>query len=1035
MTGSEKYGAQLRLEKRKKKMLSVHAKAAILYEEVFDETDSLQRSDQQRVLMRAKNIRDQIEIIFGREIDRSHALRHIYRLASRDFPEHKLKLKIVLSHSKMRSCGTQKDQNWFVEVRTSLSIFDEWNKSFEVFYNDPDQCSSDDLLWHLCMSAIFCGGIGSFVWLKSFISVVMVGLVQLIQIIDEKTSHYWVDLRTDDVSMPRNLRDEHGEVATRLWRVDATSLVLMNRVISCSNRSPASADLVIKDLAQRIETWLRLSCGHALTMEELCRSGVMYLEVVHALPASQPMLSSAMSDFSNACITLQDLVRLAYEPVDIGCFTPDLPPGAIRKHSSDSMCYVDEKQSLDKEFLGQLLKIVQSSDSPDRDLHLIIAQSTISGRSALAAWYLDLLCNRGLKTSSVATYHGALAMRWLAAVGYSNLETCDEARVNEIFEELFDDLPVMNRHYDYVLERGQDFFRFISHRYRWDFQMPRALTQRAGLPPFIRADVIPVWVVNAAVSYLLTSNSVADLEEHKNLALILILGHRTGLRISEILKIRLYDIEVSEAWWIAVRESEFGSNKTFSALRKVPLGALLTTSELDLFRDLVSFRKSFFGGQNPKRVLLFGVNGTPSGLFDQGYVSKYVSDLLSQIFGRRVVFHSLRHTALTALEVIMSGDNDKFARTITGYSSDQILLIRKRIFGARDYLCYWQLAGIAGHIDPKATLENYMHATSLLFYRIMARFEKPVDSLLVRNIGGVSKTLITQRAGSNASISGLDYDAVCRVLSKKIEPLISNRITLVTSADPVDPIPSNIRTRYRSDVLTCYLALRYIEKRATVQEAAINAFTSQKHVTRWVNGARRILDRYQTVRGRSRLIDSDRTTDRRLILTPGLPNSQVELSEALEAIVAFREVYQSDRQLLFWATDYLLSRVSVENTGLRFSSIDDLARFLGLLTRYYPVVRFLVILHPLRSADATASLKKWSAAYPGLNCRIGAQTVVNSSLYPDGRALLMLRHPDEEALLLRVSQTERQYGKFASHALKFIFHMLSIMMPDPAAGD
>ena len=112
------------------------------------------------------------------------------------------------------------------------------------------------------------------------------------------------------------------------------------------------------------------------------------------------------------------------------------------------------------------------------------------------------------------------------------------------------------------------------------------------------------------------------------------------------------------------------------------------------------------------------------------------------------------------------------------------------------------------------------------------------------------------------------------------------------------------------------------------------------------------------MRGKSRLIDSNRLAERRLVLTPGLPNSQVELSEALEAIVAFREVFQSDKPLLFWATDYLLSRVSVENTGARFSSIDDLARFLGLLTRYYPVVRFLVILHPLKAADATASLKK-----------------------------------------------------------------------------
>src|SRR5690606_10047170 len=135
------------------------------------------------------------------------------------------------------------------------------------------------------------------------------------------------------------------------------------------------------------------------------------------------------------------------------------------------------------------------------------------------------------------------------------------------------------------------------------------------------------------VRYFLLKNTKVDAFLYKQLALIVIVAHRTGMRISEILKIRLVDVEDSAAYWVQVRESEFGGHKTASARRKIPMGALLTERELALFEDVFSIRKVLFRDSNPARVLLFSADGSATGLFDQGYVSKIVSTLMSNVYG------------------------------------------------------------------------------------------------------------------------------------------------------------------------------------------------------------------------------------------------------------------------------------------------------------------------------------------------------------------------------------------------------------------
>lgn len=1027
----EVYGAKARRDARKKRALRIESKTSILYQEMLFGSDEGNRLPNSQYLHRLDKLSTLLIETYSARSERSVAFSYAADLAIRDFPEQKQKIKKIFDLSVYEGLGTTHDLAWWDEAHLGLRLYRRWHDELAIAYTCGLKDDPDQNIFHIAMSAIFNGAIGSEVWLSAFLNMILSPKVEFILIEDGDKPQYWVDLQTESSLVPRNKYIEKTEVSTRLWRVDATTLVLvlsyLRNLKSASNQNPVDRASVIRSL----EVWTKSKKNRIVHINRLCKIGVFSLESRQYLAVNQPMLKTIVGGYASASIILDDLVGVTHDKeAQIDPTYSIIKDELFRSDTRRQKRYIDERKSLDKKYLASLLDIVNHSENLLDDLNRLAMTTDISGRSVLIGWYHYLLAQRGLKTSSVATYHSVLAKRWLSACGFTRLSACDESNINNLFDELFDDLPVSNRHHDYVLERAQDLFRYMKEVYQWDFAMPNALKQRIGDPSFIRADVIPLWVVNGAVSHLLQDGPSIELVVRRQLALILVIAHRTGMRISEILKIRLHDVENSQAMWVFVLESEFGGHKTASAKRKISLGTLLTEMELQLFEDILSNRKLMFDENNPRRVLLFSADGSAKGMFDQGFVSRVISDLMSEIYGRRLVFHSLRHTALTALEVILDGRHDGFAAAITGYSQNKIDAIRKRVGGRRKYDTYWQLSGVAGHINPKSTLENYLHTTPFLFYRVLAEYDRELSVDFLKTMLGVTQTLIKRNSGIRGCQQVLHYDAVCRIVNKMVTPYVKNHVQLLRTQEPPTPIPQSVTTKNKSDVLTCYRVLQQIERGRTVQQASNETYANTKLVAQWEKSAKRLLEQYKTIRGRSRLIDSERLKTGRQVLAPGLPNTQLELSEAVEAIAAFRQVYISEREHLYWAVDYVLSRVSVENTGLRFSYPADLNRFIRLMTRYFEPSRFRVTLHPLIGMDPQHQLKIWQETSIGVLGRISTERVTNANMYPLGRALLVLRHPEEELRMRMALEQGLSYEEFASHTLQFIFHMLAIMLPE-----
>src|SRR5690606_33618792 len=116
---------------------------------------------------------------------------------------------------------TTHDFAWWNETQLGLRLCRRWRDEFSVAYTSSQNADPLNQIFHIAMSAVFNGAIGSDVWLSAFLDMILSPRVEFIVLADGDNPQYWVDLQTDSSSVPRNKRDENSEVSTRLWRIDA----------------------------------------------------------------------------------------------------------------------------------------------------------------------------------------------------------------------------------------------------------------------------------------------------------------------------------------------------------------------------------------------------------------------------------------------------------------------------------------------------------------------------------------------------------------------------------------------------------------------------------------------------------------------------------------------------------------------------------------------------------------------------------------------------------------------------------------------
>lgn len=255
--------------------------------------------------------------------------------------------------------------------------------------------------------------------------------------------------------------------------------------------------------------------------------------------------------------------------------------------------------------------------------------------------------------------------------------------------------------------------------------------------------------------------------------LLLIVIRRTFLRPIEAYSLRLDDIYVSDEIYLKYRRNEYAGYKTASAKRNINLSLFLKSDEIEILMKYLRWRHRVTGGNH--RALLFSQSTTHEKMFDRKTINVPSIDFLSGYAGRRIAFYSLRHTGISAMQIVLNADED-FARIVSGYDVNQIKKLKSQL-QTGNLGSNFQLSALAGHLSAVTTITIYSHFTDYLLYKALSSRQWRVSKkLLVNLLGERSKYISALSSSKTAELFDEKTVEASRVVNKKysIKPIRNN---------------------------------------------------------------------------------------------------------------------------------------------------------------------------------------------------------------------------------------------------------------------
>ncbi|WP_201586270.1 tyrosine-type recombinase/integrase [Psychrobacter sp. HII-4] len=332
-------------------------------------------------------------------------------------------------------------------------------------------------------------------------------------------------------------------------------------------------------------------------------------------------------------------------------------------------------------------------------------QSTLQEK-AIVGWLLSKA--RTCKVSSVQTYSNTITSRWLALTQDTNLKSYQEEDFITLYSEMIE-LSKTTKAKNSVATLINEIHQYMVKHYHTKPMAPLITSDK----PHHKVGYISEQMFQAILDKI--NSLTTNVDEKQALSLALILGHRCGLRIGEIVKIRLRDVAETQNY-LEIRNNKFGNNKSLSALRRVLLAQLLTESDIKLIKR-VYIKRSGDKGQ----TLIASQDGMS---YNAQTISKMLTHLIKEVTGLSyLTTHHLRHSCLTNFQ-LMSFLYDKdyqfnghpsttFLKSLLPYESAQAASIVNHFETNLAYKKIYALAGIAGHATPSTTFSSYVHFTDI----------------------------------------------------------------------------------------------------------------------------------------------------------------------------------------------------------------------------------------------------------------------------------------------------------------------------------
>lgn len=324
----------------------------------------------------------------------------------------------------------------------------------------------------------------------------------------------------------------------------------------------------------------------------------------------------------------------------------------------------------------------------------------------LILWMLDLnAINKATSTLS----------RYLTEVGEAFLygtrdEGITDYRVHQ-YEFLYDSIIAKKN----TLNIGytQTVLNSLHQSLKKHLGAPHVHLQRENDPKIVSSSLISLDLYKHIL--VSVSNQIALSSYNKSMMkVIFTLLYRTGLRINELLGIRLTDIEYDRDTYsdinLIIRSNSHRTLKSDDGTRRITLSVLLKPGE---FKELQAY---FIERTRHKKEgkYLFALEGLSTPL-DRGSVDRVFKEVIGPHY-QHLVLHSFRHNALSNMAVILRC-RQKVLDIFTDYTEDEAQRIKEDLLGKMRIKSghHWDaLMEFAGHADLDTTFSSYIHTVDII---------------------------------------------------------------------------------------------------------------------------------------------------------------------------------------------------------------------------------------------------------------------------------------------------------------------------------
>lgn len=379
--------------------------------------------------------------------------------------------------------------------------------------------------------------------------------------------------------------------------------------------------------------------------------------------------------------------------------------------------------------ISNILK--QSTTTAIASLEALASQTQISAQLGLIYWVSDLL-GTSMKLTSIKRYLSEVGNWFLYFVQDQDLTVWDSEDFVDLYEKIIYQTSKNKPGYTATVLRP------LHQSLQKHFLGIPAVTIASKSDGVVVEPVLISPIMYAHIRNLIQSSALSR-HNQKILDIIFILLYRTGMRINELLGLKLIDFEYDFKQEqeiilnILVRPNGYRGIKSDDGHRRFCLQTLLKPLELQLVHEWYLLRKQ------RKETYFLTLEHKYSAL-EYRETQKPISVLLDTL-PYKVTPHGFRHNAISVMAMILGGA-DVLLPYFSDYSAEEILTIKRNFLGDSHKIsttAWCVLAEFAGHASPEMTFSSYIHVADLIAYSQMAcaTIEMPVT--LVQLLTGLRR--------------------------------------------------------------------------------------------------------------------------------------------------------------------------------------------------------------------------------------------------------------------------------------------------------